>query len=206
MRHSYLAAIVPCIALLSGCASLGDWVPGSAGQPPLAPDEQVEARTIVSYLSTLDLIEHSTADKQAAIAESLRTAQLNDPSVQRRLRYAFYLAVPGHPASDSDAARELLAGVISGPDELLPSEHALAGFFVRMLDARAQPTQVVAPASRPATNDKARIASLRKELQQESLENDRLRRELDVALAKLAAIAALEGSTAAKRTDSKPPP
>jgi predicted RNase H-like nuclease (RuvC/YqgF family) len=77
-----------------------------------------------------------------------------------------------------------------------PSERALADLMVRDLDARlalAHENEALRNGSSAQVDN--RIEELNRQLQAETSEKDRLRRELERAEAKLEAIATLEGGT-----------
>ena len=161
---------------------------------PLAQTD--DGQIVAEYLATLDRLGRGGTAEQAEIVSATRGAYLADPSTQKRLRYAFVLAVPGHPASDPAGARALLGEALATPETLLPSERALADLMVRDLDARLALTHENETLRNGTTSqDDNRIADLNRRLQAETTEKDRLRRELERAEAKLEAIATLEGGT-----------
>ena len=200
MLHKRLTALLVAAALATGCAAVDDWA--GLKRRKVAPPAQVsdDGQLVAGYLSTLDRLGRGGAAEQSEIVQVARTAYLTDPSTQNRLRYAFVLAVPGHAATDAEGARLLLGEALATPETLLPSERALAELMVRELDARLALSQENS-ALRSATNasDRDRIANLNRHLQQETAEKDRLRHELELAQAKLEAIAALESGAATRQ-------
>ncbi|MGH8249903.1 MAG: hypothetical protein ACREVI_04275 [Steroidobacteraceae bacterium] len=194
MLPERLLALGMAAMLSAGCSTAdrrSDIAP-----PPLADDGQV----VTGYLTTLEQLGRAGPAEQAEILQSARSGYLSAPSTQRRLRYAFVLAVPGHAASDPAGARALLGEVLATPETMLPSERALAELMVRDLDARLALTREN-EVLRNGVNlvDRDRIAELNRRLQAESAEKERLRRELEQAKAKLEAIATLEGGKAEPR-------
>lgn len=194
MPREGLVAWLLAAALLSGCAAVDDWAGlkrrKEVPPAPLTDDGQI----VAGYLSMLDRLGGAGAAEQAEILQATRAAYLADPSTQHRLHYAFALAVPGHAASDASGARALLGEALAAPETLLPSERALADLMIRELDARLALTLENATLRRDnAAAESDRVASLGQQLQQEFLEKERLRHELELAQAKLEAIAALEG-------------
>jgi len=196
MRHERLIAFLVFASLVAGCKSVDDWS-GLKRKKETTPVAQTDDGQIVAeYLATLDRLGRGGAAEQAEIVSATRGAYLADPSTQKRLRYAFVLAVPGHPASDPAGARALLGEALATPETMLPSERALADLMVRDLDARLALThENETLRSGTTSQDDSRIADLNRRLQAETTEKDRLRRELERAEAKLEAIATLEGGT-----------
>jgi hypothetical protein len=196
MRHERLIALLVLASLVAGCKSVDDWS-GLKRKKETTPVAQTDDGQIVAeYLATLDRLGRGGAAEQAEIVSATRGAYLADPSTQKRLRYAFVLAVPGHPASDPAGARALLGEALATPETMLPSERALADLMVRDLDARLALThENETLRSGTTSQDDNRIADLNRRLQAEITEKDRLRRELERAEAKLEAIATLEGGT-----------
>jgi hypothetical protein len=196
MRHERFMVFVVLATLVAGCKSVDDWS-GLKRKKETTPVSQMDDGQIVAeYLSTLDRLGRGGTAEQAEIVAATRTAYLADPSTQKRLRYAFVLAVPGHSASDPAGARALLGEALATPETMLPSERALADLMVRDLDARLTLThENDTLRSGTTSQDDNRIADLNRRLQAETAEKDRLRRELERAEAKLEAIATLEGGT-----------
>jgi len=194
MRHERLIAFAIAACLVAGCKSVDDWS-GLKKRKDTTPVSLTDDGQIVAgYLATLERLGRGGAAEQAEILEATRSAYLTEPSTQKRLRYAFVLAVPGHAASDPAGARALIGEALATPETLLPSERALAEVMVRDLDARlalARENEILRNGSNSSEQD--HIADLNRRLQNESAEKDRLRRELERAEAKLEAIATLEG-------------
>ena len=199
MLRRRLTSLLLAAALAAGCVAVDDWA-GLKHRKEL-PAAQVtdDGGLVAGYLATLDRLGRGGAAEQAEILQLARSAYLADPSTQNRLRYAFVLAVPAHAATDAEGARLLLGEALATPETLLPSERALADLMVRDLDARLALSQENATLrSAASVADRDQIAGLNRRLQLETAESDRLRHELELAQAKLEAIAALE-SGAAKR-------
>ena len=196
MRPDRLLAFALVLGLLAGCRSVDDWSGLKRGKDSTPVERTDDGQIVAGYLATLDRLGRGGAAEQAEIVEATRNAYLAEPSTEKRLRYAFVLAVPGHVASDPVGARTLLGEALATPETLLPSERALAELMVRDLDARlslAQENETLRSGSTPQADN--RIDELNRRLQAETAEKDRLRRELERAEAKLEAIATLEGAT-----------
>jgi hypothetical protein len=200
MRPERVIALLLAVCLVAGCKNVDDWS-GLKRRPGTTPTSQSDdGQLVAGYLQTLDRLGRGGVAEQAEIVDATRTAYLNDPSTQKRLRYAFVLAVPGHAASDPAGARALLGEALATPETMLPSERALADLMVRDLDARlslSHENQTLRNGS--TTQEENRIADLNRRLQAETAEKERLRRELERAEAKLEAIATLEGGSAPPR-------
>lgn len=200
MRPDRFIALLVALCLVAGCKNVDDWS-GLKRRPGTTPLSQTDdGQLVAGYLQMLDHLGRGGAAEQAEIIESTRSAYLADPSTQKRLRYAFVLAVPGHAASDPAGARALLGEALATPETMLPSERALAELMVRDLDTRLALThenQTLRSGSSSAEDN--RIAELNRRLQAETAEKERLRRELERAEAKLEAIATLEGGTTQPR-------
>jgi len=199
MRPDRLIALLLAASLVAGCKNVDDWS-GLKRRPGTTPTSHSDdGQLVADYLQTLDRLGRGGVAEQAEIVDATRTAYLNDPSTQKRLRYAFVLAVPGHAASDPAGARALLGEALATPETMLPSERALADLMIRDLDARLSLTyenQTLRSGSN--TEEENRIADLNRRLQAETAEKERIRKDLERAEAKLEAIATLEGG-------SKPP-
>lgn len=196
MPRNAVILFVAAAALLGGCRSVDDWsgLKKKKDASPVAATD--DGQIVATYLDLMDRLGRGGAAEQAEIVASSRGAYLAEPSTQKRLRYAFVLAVPGHAASDPAGARTLLGEALATPETLLPSERALADLMVRDLDARLALTREnEALRSGNLSEDDSRVADLNRRLQAETAEKERLKRELERAEAKLEAIATLEGRT-----------
>jgi hypothetical protein len=201
MRHERCVALIVVVTLAAGCSSVDDWS-GLKRRKETTPVAQTDdGQVVASYLAILDRLGKGGAAEQAEIIESTRNAYVTQPSTQKRLRYAFVLAVPGHAASDPAGARTLLGEALATPETLLPSERALADLMIRDLDARlalVRENEALRGIG-PTNKDDERLAELDRRLQAEIAEKEQLRRELERAEAKLEAIATLEGGKAPPR-------
>jgi hypothetical protein len=201
MRRERIIAMLTALALAAGCSNVDDWSGLKRRKDTTPVVHTDDGQVVATYLATLDRLGRGGPAEQAEIIESTRNAYVADPSTQKRLRYAFVLAVPGHAASDPAGARTLLGEALATPETLLPSERALADLMVRDLDARLALTREneTLRNGHNATRDDGRVAELDRRLQAETAEKERLRRELERAEAKLEAIATLEGGKAPPR-------
>ena len=195
-----LVLVVLAASLVAGCKNVDDWSGLKRRPGTTAMSQTDDGQLVADYLQTLDRLGRGGAAEQAEIVDATRTAYLADPSTQKRLRYAFVLAVPGHAASDPTGARALLGEALATPETMLPSERALADLMVRDLDARLSLTHENQTLRSGSTaEEENRVADLNRRLQAETAEKERLRKELERAEAKLEAIATLEGGSTPPR-------
>jgi hypothetical protein len=201
MRHERYVALLAVVCLAAGCSNVDDWSGLKRRKDTTPVVHTDDGQMVAAYLATLDRLGRGGPAEQAEIIESTRNAYVAAPSTQKRLRYAFVLAVPGHAASDPAGARTLLGEALATPETLLPSERALADLMVRDLDARLALTRENETLRNGSTarEDDGRLEELDRRLQAETAEKERLRRELERAEAKLEAIATLEGGQAPPR-------
>jgi hypothetical protein len=122
MRLERCLALLVAASLAAACSSVDDWS-GLKRRKDTTPVAQTDdGQVVAGYLATLDRLGRGGVAEQAEIIESTRNAYLAEPSTQKRLRYAFVLAVPGHAASDPAGARTLLGEALATPETLPPSE------------------------------------------------------------------------------------
>ena len=100
MRRERLVVLLVALSLVGACKSVDDWSGLKRRKETTPVAHTDDGQVIAAYLATLDRLGRGGAAEQAEIVESTRSAYLTEPSTQKRLRYAFVLAVPGHAASD----------------------------------------------------------------------------------------------------------
>jgi hypothetical protein len=195
MRRSaagFLSAVL-LASLAAGCTSL-------AGQHAPAPAPVVSPQATASALLAgyLQLLQRLVSGPAADQAEIVATAQHDfdlAPTPSHQLKLALILGTQGHPATDLPKAQTLLRELMANPEVLLPGERALAFLELSQIDdhltLEAENRRLQTDAARA---DREHIAKANTRLQAEADENARLRKELDEARAKLAAIANIERS------------
>jgi len=195
-----------CLALASGCSLVGDWQTRTepvATEPALSP----EAELVFGYLDTLERLNRAGPAEQAEVAEGARQAVSLDPTTSNRLRHALILGLPGHVASDPSAARTELGELLAMPERMLPAETALASVMYQDVNARLALESENRRLAEQAERDRQEGAqALNRRLQAQAAENSRLRQDLEEALAKLEAVAALERSLAEREATPKGSP
>ncbi len=186
-----VAALSACLA--AACTSL-------AGQHAPAPAPVVSPQATASALLAgyLQLLQRLVTGPPADQAEIVATAQHDfdlAPTPSHQLKLALILGTQGHPATDLPRAQTLLRELMANPEMLLPGERALAFLELSQIDdhltLEAENRRLQTDAARA---DREHIAKANTRLQAEVDENARLRKELDEARAKLAAIANIERS------------
>ncbi len=187
------AAVVLAALVASGCADLGAT---HAAAPPPPPSPQATSATLLAqYLELLQRLVSGPAAEQAEILASAQHDYDLAPTPSHELKLALILATPGHPATNLTRAQGLLRELMANPEMLLPAERALAFLQLSQIDdhltLEAENRRLQDEAARA---DREHIANARARLQAEVDENARLRKELDEARAKLAAIANIERS------------
>jgi hypothetical protein len=195
MRRSVATLVSTALGacLAGGCAGLG-------GQHAPAPAPVVSPQATASALLAgyLQLLQRLVSGPAADQAEIVATAQHDfdlAPTPSHQLKLALILGTQGHPATDLPKAQTLLRELMANPEVLLPGERALAFLELSQIDdhltLEAENRRLQTDAARA---DREHIAKANTRLQAEADENARLRKELDEARAKLAAIANIERS------------
>jgi hypothetical protein len=197
MRHKVripgMAAAVLVLLLASGCAALsGQHTPAPA---PVVNPQATGATVLSGYLEMLQkLISGQPAEQAEIVANAQHDFDLA-PTPSHQLKLALILGTPGHPATDLPRAQTLLRELMASPEMLLPPERSLAFLELSQIDdhltLEAENRRLQQESVRA---DHERTANANHRLQAEVDENARLRKELDEARAKLAAIANIERS------------
>jgi hypothetical protein len=206
MRHNLplLAGLAVLSLELGACGSMT----ASRSREPAPPSvdrSSTEAAVITGYLDTCLRLARGTPAEQAEIFATANNDYSAAPTPSRVLRYAMVLSTPGHSSYDPVGAQRLLREVLANPETLLPAERALAFLQLQQVDRQlalqSDVRRLQAGAER-STNE--RIAQLTRRLTTESEENNRLKKLLSEAQAKLDAIATIEGSASKRSTPQQP--
>ncbi len=185
------AALGACLA--GGCTGLT-----TQHAPAPAPVVNPQATASALLAGYLQLLQRLVTGPPAEQAEIVATAQHDfdlAPTPSHQLKLALILGTQGHPATDLPKSQTLLRELMANPEVLLPGERALAFLELSQIDdhltLEAENRRLQTDAARA---DREHIAKANTRLQAEADENARLRKELDEARAKLAAIANIERS------------
>jgi len=186
-----------CVGALSACGvGLPLKRPHDTQALPSVDRNSTEATVIAVYLDVCLKLARGTPAEQAEILNSTSNDYKAAPTPSRVLRYAMVLSTPGHAGFDPVVAQRLLREVLASPETLLPAERALAFLQLQQVERQqslqADVRRLQTGAERTANE---RIAQLTRRLTTESDENNRLKKALADAQAKLDAIANIERSS-----------
>ena len=197
----------PRITTIAGIALLACAVAGCGGGLPIKrPRESqalpsidrdaTEATLMANYLDTCLKVARGAPAEQAEVLATVSNDYHAAPAPSKVLRYAMVLSTPGHAGHDPVVAQRLLREVLASPETLLPAERALAFLQLQQVERQqslqADVRRLQQGAERTANE---RIAQLTRRLTTESEENNRLKKALADAQAKLDAIANIERSS-----------
>lgn len=174
----------------------------SAEKPPSSPPPPSPARvhTDLALLHTWFNAPGAQQREQLAAAEA---AYQHEHTPRDTLRLALLLGIPGTPSTDQRRAQRLLSGLVQDPSaQLLPSEHTLAQLALTFIANRLT---VKAESRTLQTVKAAKIAQLKAQLDAVTDQDVALRRQLEQARAKLAAIANIEKSLNEGKLGTGPP-
>lgn len=190
-------ALFIAVALLSGCAQTKSWLdkvtPGAA---------QSSSGTVIlgapsadDYLQTLDLLATGDPATQAEIYADAESRSTLTPDPSTNLRFALVLATPGHSESDPEQAQSMLRELLTQTALMTSYEIALAEIHLNAVEDRivlgSEARRLRQASSRQAQTEEQ---ALRQRLAAVEAENRTLRRGLDEAQEKLAAITNIERS------------
>jgi hypothetical protein len=193
------------LALLGGCAVLG---PRNEGEVVRAPTPGADRDTQVAVLlagtlQSLQRLASGTPAEQAEILAAARQAYERAPGGGPQLRYALVLATPGHGARDPERARQLLRALAANPEVLAPVERAYTLVELSQLDRELALVADNQRLQTGATRAEQEQANAVRRLQAEIDENLRMRKLLEEAQAKLAAIATLERNLSERKPNTE---
>lgn len=192
---SKAAAVLLLVLALTGCGSIGSWRSRTQPPPLPAPAESWEATVVDEYLSTLSgLVGAGDVEQAESLARARQNASL-DGTPKSRLLYALMLSMPGHTGSDLAAGRRALQEILAAPERLLPQERSLAAIALANLEARSSTeAENRRLRTQKERRESERFGALNRRIHTLAEENERLKKELAEANAKLNAIASLERS------------
>ncbi len=189
-----LLVTILLVTALAGCSQTKSWMSGSRSSPS---DEQIilGAPEANEYLNELYLLTSGDPATQAEIYADSRSVATLTPGPSTTLRYAMVLATPGHAETDPTEAASLLRELLSRTELLTQVEISLATIHLEtaqeLIVLSTETRQLRASTSRATQTEEA--ASNQRLATVES-DNRRLRRELQEAEDKLAAISSIERS------------
>jgi len=191
----WLAALALSAALLaSGCANLFPPKPAPPAPKPVIDRKAASSQALADDFQVLDKLMAASPQQQMAITGTAEEAFQQTPTPSRKLRLALILATPDQAGADLPRARQMLEELASDPDSsLLPGERSLVALQLKQigdyLTLQQENSTLEADAARAD-----QIAGLKRRLDSAAEENAKLKRQLEEARAKLAAIANIEKS------------
>ena len=195
MRHEPLPALAVAAALLlSGCTS--DFFTQRPPPPPkpVIDHRAAAAEALADDFAVLDKLIAAAPEQQMQIVGSAEEDFRTTPTPSKKLRLALILGTPDQAGSDLPRAQEMLQELGDDPQSsLLPGERTLAALQLKQigdyLTLEAENRTLQADAARAGE-----LAPLKHRLDGAAGENAKLKKELQEAQAKLAAIANIEKS------------
>jgi len=193
-REVSLALALSAALLASGCAT--DFFSQKPPPPPkpVIDHKAISAEALADDFAILDKLIAASPEQQMQIVGSAEDAFRITPTQSRKLRLALILGTPDQAGSDLPRAQEMLQELSGEPQSsLLPGERTLAALQLKQigdyLTLEAENRTLQADAARAG-----QLAPLRHRLDGAAGENAKLKKELQEAQAKLAAIANIEKS------------
>jgi hypothetical protein len=195
MPRDTLAALAVMAALLvSGCTD------GLFAQKPPPPPKPVidhkaaSSEALADDFAVLDRLIEAPAQQQMQIVGSAEEDFRTTPTQSKKLRLALILGTPGQAGADLPRAEEMLQELSDDPQSsLLPGERTLLSLQLKQISDYL----TLVAENRTLQADAARanqLAPLKHRLDGAAGENAKLKKELQEAQAKLAAIANIEKS------------
>jgi hypothetical protein len=195
MRRSTLAMLPVAAALLaSGCAS-GFFAQQPAPAPkPVINHKAASSEALADDFAVMEKLITAPPQLQMQIVGSAEEDYQTTPTPSRKLRLALILGTPDQAGSDLPRAQQMLQELSADPQpSLLPGERSLISLELKQIGDYL----TLAQENRTLQADAARasqLATLKHRLDGATEENERLKRQLEEAQAKLAAIANIEKS------------
>ncbi len=190
-----VSALTLAAALLAGGCSTDFFTRKPTPPPaPVIDQKAASAEALVDDLAVLEKLIAAPPDEQMRMVGAAEEDVQLTPTPGRKLRLALLLGTPDQAGSDLPRARQLLEELSSDPhSSLLPAERALVALQLKQigdyLTLQAENRTLQADAARAE-----QLAALKRRLDGVAGENARLKKQLDEAKAKLAAIANIEKS------------
>lgn len=190
--------IIAAFFVFAGCDAIG---PTKAARTAI-PTTNESGMSI--YLDTLNRLANGNAAQQADVFYEVERDYTSSPTTATSLRYAVALVTTGHPAANLAEGKKLLERLLANPERFTPGEKNLASFLVKDADARlqleAEVRRLAATVDERARGQANLGSRLQAQVQAQSEEIARLRRQLDEAQQKLDAIKSIEKSIIERNT------
>ncbi|MHB1871725.1 MAG: hypothetical protein ACYCT1_12870 [Steroidobacteraceae bacterium] len=208
IRRVALSALALSTLALGACANSPLLMPFPSGHAhPVKAQPAATAPNPGQLNEDLTLLQQwfdAPADAQSAQLEAAEADYQRTQAPREQLRLALLLAVPGTPSTDLPRAQELLKSLAQDPNhDLLPAERTLAQLALSLV---AHQLTQSAESRTLQTGTVAKIAKLQAQLDAVTDQDVALRRQLEQARAKLAAIANIEKSLNEGKLGTPGPP
>ena len=195
MPRNILAVLALSAALLAGgCAS--DFFTQAPPRPPkpVIDHKAASSQALSDDFALLDKLIAAPPEQQMEMVGTAEQDFHATPTPSRKLRLALILGTPDQAGADLPRAQQMLQELASDPQtSLLPGERYLVALQLKQigdyLTLEAENRTLQADATRAD-----QLAALKRRLDGAAGENVKLKKELDEAKAKLAAIANIEKS------------
>lgn len=189
-----IAGIAALTLLATACGS----APERPRSGPSAPSSTGQDGSVGVYLDALNRLANGNPAQQADVFYEVEREFTSAPTTVNTLRYGAALVTAGHPAANLTEGKKTLERLLANPERLTPAEKNLAAFLVKDADARLQ-LQAEIRRLAATVDERTRVQAnsgsrLQTQVQAQSEEILRLRRQLDDAQQKLDAIKTMEKS------------
>lgn len=203
-RRPGVAALALAAALLaSGCAT--DLFAHKPTPPPkpVIDREAASSHALADDFAVLDKLIAAPPQQQMQIVGTAEQDFEATPTPSRKLRLALILGIPDQAGADLPRAQQMLEELSADPQSsLLPGERTLVALQLKQigdyLTLEAENRTLQADAARAD-----QLAALKRRLDGAAGENTKLKKELEEAQAKLAAIANIEKSLNERKPDNE---
>lgn len=189
-----IAALAILVALTAGCAQTQEWLNGIR-MPGSSESVILGAPGAEQYIQEMYELARGDPATQAEIYADAESAAKLTPGPSTKLRYALILATPGHSASNPQEAQGMFRELLSQTEMMAPAEIALASIHLDVVEQQivfdAENRRLRSVNSRAATSEEQAVAQ---RIAKVESENRQLRRSLQEAEQKLAAITSIERS------------
>ncbi|HET9106388.1 MAG TPA: hypothetical protein VFN79_04285 [Steroidobacteraceae bacterium] len=195
MRRSALAALALAVGMLASGCTTGLLAPRPAPPPRLVIHRRAaSSEALAEDFAALQKLISAPPEQQMEMVGTAEEDFQKTPTPTRKLRLALILGTPSQAGTDLPRAQKMLQELSGDPDSpLLPGERALVALELQQIGDYLTLEQE----NRTLRAEAARadqLVPLRHRLDGAAQENERLKRQLAEARAKLAAIANIEKS------------
>jgi len=188
------AALLLALALLGGCTTDFLRPPPPPPAKPVIDHKAASSQALADDFAVLEQLIAAPPQQQMAMIGTAEEAVQTLPTPSRKLRLALMLGTPGQAGADLPRAQQMLQDLAADPHpSLLPGERALVSLQLQQIGDYL----TLEHENRTLQADAARVqqlATLKRRLDGAAEENEKLKKQLGEARAKLAAIANIEKS------------